>query len=367
MQPTNTFLPAFGNRPKHIIGRSEVINTFSEGLSLPIGSRQRAILLIGQRGTGKTALLLAFEEIAQNQGYITARVTANDEMLDEIIQTIQINSTSHIKSPKTKVRAVSAGALGFSFGLTFTDEAEKSLGFRAKLSLLCDELAKLNKGVLILVDEVQSNSPQMRQLATTYQHLVGENKNIAISMAGLPGSMSAVLNDSILTFLNRAHKSYLTPLPINEISINYATEFEKQGKVIAPEDLDLAATATKGYPYLYQLIGHYILAFTMNSKVITPDVVSLAINSSKRDLEDSVFSAALKPLSIGDMKFLHAMAKDSESSMIKDITARLKISQPHAQKYRTRLIEAGIIAPVRRGELAFELPFLGDYLRGELW
>jgi energy-coupling factor transporter ATP-binding protein EcfA2 len=365
MQKINTFLPAFGNKPKHIIGRNETILAFTEGLSLPTGNRQRAMLLIGQRGTGKTALLLAFNEIAEKQGYITARVTANEEMLEEIIQTIQVNGSKTINSSKSKIRAVSAGALGFSLGLTFTEETERKFGFRVKLAMLCDELAKQKKGVLILVDEVQPNTSQMRHLATTYQHLVGENKNIAIAMAGLPGSMSAVLNDDILTFLNRAHKAHLAPLPISEISVYYAEEFEKLGKTIPPEELESAAIATKGYPYLFQLIGHYMLAFSRNANVITSEIVTSAINSSKRDLVDSIFVAALKSLSAGDMKFLSAMAIDGENSMIKDIIARLGISSPHAQKYRTRLIEAGIIAPVRRGELAFELPFLGEYLRDE--
>jgi len=365
MTNNDAFLPAFGNRPKHIIGRSGITTAFSDGLSLPIGHHQRATLLIGQRGTGKTALLLEFAEIAEKHDYIAARVTANDDMLVEIIQTIQVNGVKFVNTPKTKVRSVSAGALGFSFGLTFNDEVEQKYGFRVKLGMLCDELVKHKKGILILVDEVQSNTPEMRSLATTYQHLVGENKNIAIAMAGLPSSMSAVLNDDVLTFLNRAYKVYLEPLPLNEISIYYAAEFNRQGKSISPEDLETAVIATKGYPYLFQLIGYYILGFAKGAKVITTDMVLQAINCSKREMVDSIFSAALKPLSAGDLNFLHAMAMDHGDSTIKDIISRMGVSTAYGQKYRTRLIEAGIIAPVRRGELTFILPFLGEFLRGE--
>ena len=365
MKNDNAFLPAFGNRPKHIIGRSDVVAAFTEGLSNPIGHQFRATMLIGQRGTGKTALLLEFAAIAEKQGFITARVTANDEMLVEIIQTIQINGEKFVKTPKTKVKSISAGALGFSFGLTFTDETEKKYGFRIKLGLLCDELAKSGKGILILVDEVQTNTSEMKTLATTYQHLIGEGKNIIIAMAGLPSSMSAVLNDDILTFLNRAHKVYLEPLPLNEISVYYAEQFAEQGKTINPEDLDTAVAATRGYPYLFQLIGYYILEYAKSVKVITADIVSLAIIGSKRDMVESIFIAALKPLSANDLNFLRAMAVDHGDSRIKDIIARLGVSQANAQKYRTRLIEARIIAPVKRGELTFLLPFLGEYIRGE--
>ncbi|MCL2654186.1 MAG: ATP-binding protein [Coriobacteriia bacterium] len=365
MTNSNTFLPTFGNKPKHIIGRSGITADFLEGLSLPIGHRQRATMLIGQRGTGKTTLLLEFADLAQQAGFVPARVTANDEMLDEIIQLIQINGSHFVPAEKPKIKGVSAGAMGFSLGLTFTEEAKTQFGPRIKLSLLCDELAKHNKGILILVDEVQPNAPAIRTLATTYQHLVGENKNIALVMAGLPTSMSAVLNDDILTFLNRAYKVYLEPLPLGEISVAYATEFEKQGKTIASEVLEEAALATKGYPYLYQLIGYYILGFAQNADTITEEIVRRAISTSKREMIESIFAAALKPLSARDKEFLEAMSKDQDASKISDISERMGVSRTYAQSYRLRLIESGVIAPVARGELSFEIPYLGEYLRGE--
>jgi ATP-dependent Clp protease ATP-binding subunit ClpA len=57
MTDTIAFLPAFGNRPDRIVGRDDVIAGFLDGLSQPIGHKNRTSILIGQRGTGKTALL----------------------------------------------------------------------------------------------------------------------------------------------------------------------------------------------------------------------------------------------------------------------------------------------------------------------
>jgi len=361
----NAFLPSFGNKPKHIIGRKAITTTFIESLSHPIGHRNRAMFLIGQRGTGKTTLLLEFAGIATEKGFVTARVAASEDMLDEIVQSIQKNGERFIPKPKQKVKGVSVGALGFSIGLTFSEEAEKQLGFRMKLSMLCEELGKQNKGVVILVDEVQSNTPEMRTLATAYQHLVGENNNIAVVMAGLPGALSAVLNDDILTFLNRAYKVYLEPLPFGEISIAYAAEFTRQGLTIDSIDLEKAVEATKGYPYLYQLIGYYIIGFSANASAITTDLVERAVSASKRDMVESVFNPALKPLSPRDRDFLAAMSKDAGGSKISDIKDRMKASQSYTQKYRSRLIEAGVIEPIERGKVAFAVPYLGEYLRGE--
>ena len=40
------------------IGRDRVIEQFIDGLREPVGSRNRCTLFLGQRGMGKTALLL---------------------------------------------------------------------------------------------------------------------------------------------------------------------------------------------------------------------------------------------------------------------------------------------------------------------
>jgi hypothetical protein len=80
---------------------------------------------------------------------------------------------------------------------------------------------------------------------------------------------------------------------------------------------------------------------------------------------DSVFSAALKPVSARDRDFLQAMSKDLKDSKVSGIKKRMGVTQSYAQKYRTRLIEAKVIAPTKRGELTFVIPYLGEYLRGE--
>ena len=67
------FRPSFGNKPSVLVGRDDVISTFRESLDSPAGSRERSILLLGQRGTGKTVLLLEFAEIASQNGFIVTR------------------------------------------------------------------------------------------------------------------------------------------------------------------------------------------------------------------------------------------------------------------------------------------------------
>ena len=90
--------------------------------------------------------------------------------------------------------------------MQFTREVQETKSFQYKLTQLARKLTGQGRGVLVLVDELQANSPDVRQLVIAYQELVGEGLDVALVMAGLPGAVSATLNDHVLTFLNRATK-----------------------------------------------------------------------------------------------------------------------------------------------------------------
>lgn len=57
MRADSIFSPSFGNRPSRLIGREAVLAAFMAGLDSAPGSRDRAIVMLGQRGSGKTVLL----------------------------------------------------------------------------------------------------------------------------------------------------------------------------------------------------------------------------------------------------------------------------------------------------------------------
>ncbi|MDR1791576.1 MAG: AAA family ATPase [Propionibacteriaceae bacterium] len=357
-----TFSPSFGSRPAQLVGREAEVAEFLEALEGPVGHPNRASLYIGNRGMGKTALLLELAEQAAAAGFVVAQVLVHERMLDEIIELIQLGGAKYIPKGK-RVKGFSASALGFSLGLTFTDEVRRDYGFRVKLSLLCDALAGAGHGVLILVDEVVSTSPQMRELSATFQQLRGERKDIAIAMAALPASMSSVLNDEVLTFLNRAHKVQLGPIRLNDVAVFYTQAFTRLGKTFSAEVIQQMTEASFGYPYLLQLIGYHAQQLLGDELELTATTVELAIGNARRELADDVYAPALKQLSARDLAFLNAMAVDDGSSQIKDVAARAQMSRANAQQYRARLLEAGLIASTARGEIEFVLPYLGTYLR----
>lgn len=355
------FQPTFGNRPEQYIGRDSVIEQFMSGLREPVGSRNRCTLFLGQRGMGKTALLLELSDRASKAGYVVARVTAHEGMPSAIIEQFQLNGSQYFNDDKRKVTGVTAGALGFSFGLTFSEAAERQYGFRAKMSLLCDKLAEKGKGALILIDEVRT-SAAMREVAASYQELVGDRKNIAIAMAGLPHAVSSVLNDSVLTFLNRATKVELGLISTQLIRAYYERVFRTAGISISDALLDRAALSTRGFPYLMQLIGYYVVQYSGKDGILTEAMMEKAEMAATKDMEDNVFKPILTPLSDNDRVFLRALARCGDTATTAMLQAKLGKRGPAIQPYRKRLIEAGVIEAPRRGELTFTVPYLADYL-----
>lgn len=355
------FQPTFGNRPEQYIGRDGVIEQFMAGLMEPVGSRNRCTLFLGQRGMGKTALLLELSDRAQKADYVVARVTAHEGMPQAIIEQFQLNGSKFFNDDKRKLTGVSAGALGFSFGLTFSEAAQRQYGFRSKMSLLCDKLAEKGKGALILIDEVRT-SAAMREVASAYQELVGDRKNIAIAMAGLPHAVSSVLNDSVLTFLNRATKIELGLISTSLIRAYYERAFKSIGIKSSDKILDRAALSTHGFPYLMQLIGYYLIQYTSEGEIVTDDIMNKAEQAAMKDMDDNVFKPILTPLSDNDRIFLQAIARCGGTVTTARLQAMLGKKGPAIQPYRKRLIEAGVIESPRRGELVFAVPYLADYL-----
>ena len=366
MRADSIFSPSFGNRPSRLIGREAVLAAFMAGLDSAPGSRDRAIVMLGQRGSGKTVLLWELADRAAEAGFVVASPTvASEYMLERIIEKIRDNAQSRLKKRKRRIAGGSIGALGFSAGLQFAQGENEQRSFSLQLTNLARELTRQNRGILILVDELQANSPEVRQLVIAYQELVGEGLNVALVMAGLPGAVSATLNDRVLTFLNRARKVELGSLALGDIDSFFLRAFEESGLRISDDLRIRAARATQGSPYLLQPIGHNIAPRTPDDGFVDADVVAGAIRAAQADFENDVCKTTLAALSGKDVEFLRAMACDEEVSRMRDIAARMDVTPDYAQKYRKRLMDAGVVEASSRGSVAFAVPYLADYLRKE--
>lgn len=356
------FSPAFGNKPQILVGRDQDMKILIEGLQVSPGNKERARLIIGQRGLGKTVLLLEIAEYARKHGYIVSSPTVvSRDMLDRIVEKLEKDGELQFPADKPKITGGSVGILGFSAGIQTESMQNRKKSFAYQLLDLCERAEKSGKGVLILIDEVQGNNEQLKQLIIAYQEAVGEGKNLSVVFAGLPAAISRVLNEHVLTFFNRSAKLYLEPIAIPEIEIYFRDSFKKIGIKIHEDLLEDAAKETEGSPYLMQLIGHYITVSASDDGSISFDNYQNALRYAKAEYLEDICETTLAPLSERDIDFLREMAKDEGASAVKSIAERMGVDSSYTQRYKTRLIQAGVIEQKKRGYVQYAVPYLQEY------
>jgi nucleoside-triphosphatase THEP1 len=358
---SNPFNPMFGSENSALLGRDEIIKEFLDGLENKAINPNRATIITGIRGSGKTTLLTHIGNRVHEKGYVSINVTASENMLLDIIDQVIVSAENFVDGKGRGIKGIKIGG----FGITLEDSKNHKFSFRTKLANLIEQLNKEDVGVLFEIDEVQKNTREIREFTTSFQHYLREGKNVALLMAGLPHSISAVLNDDILTFLRRSKRIRIGNINPEVLKVSLGKLFKSINKSIGKSAIETFVAESGGYPYLIQLIGYY--AFLNSSKkIITLRNVEEAVESSKKDLFANVHELVFEELSEKDREFLFAMINSKgELNSFAEIANKLKATKSYASQYRERLISNDVIYPVSRGKLDFTLPYMKEYLLDE--
>ena len=359
MSRKNPFTPAFGSEPLFLVGREHIIDDILGGLENKPGDPNRASILVGPRGSGKTVLLtkIAFE--ASQIGWIPASVTASPGMLARILEQIEYNGKD-ILPAKGKHRLSELHAFGFSMSTEKAEENKPS--WRLQTTRYLEMLSEYKIGVLITVDEIDSKLTEMVDLVADFQHFIREKRELALVMAGLPGKTLQMFQDKSISFVRRAFQHKLEAIGNADVKTAIMKTIETSGRSIEGDALEKAADYTRGYPFLIQLAGYNIWRQSPENEVITLADVVHGIESSQEHMERMILDTTVNELSEKDVEFLYAMLPDEASSKISDITERLGWTNNLSAQYRLRLIRQGIIEEYGRGKVQFAMPLLKDYL-----
>jgi hypothetical protein len=235
--------------------------------------------------------------------------------------------------------------------------------WRTKMALLVKALNEKKVGLLLTIDEIDAEWPEIKTVVTVFQHFVRERRDVALLMAGLPHNVSELLSDKRISFLCRAFQHRLDPIEPAEVRESIKDTIVLSGKKIEARALENAAKNTEGFPFLIQLIGYHAWEHAGSAELITETHVSSGINDAFDDMGKMIFRTTMKGLSDADMRFLKAMSVDDNESFMADIKDRMGVSAGYASQYRLRLIEQGLIAPVSRGKVDFAIPMTREYVR----
>lgn len=358
----NPFTPSFGRVPAIMAGREFLLDELADAFNNFPNDPNLTTILVGARGTGKTAMLVSLAERAEAQGWISVRVTSIKGLLEDIYEQV-LRKASHLleRIERGRLAGISIAPIG---GVEFHETPKDERNWRSRMTDVLEELNGKGIGLLIEVDEIDPDLPEMTELAAVYQHFVSENRKVSLFMAGLPTKVTALLNGRSVSFLRRASRQRLGLIQDYEVRAALQGTAESGGKCFDKDSLETAVKAVDGFPYMLQLVGYRAWAaaeITGKNRIADADVAS-GVAIAKHDLEEHVIKATIAELSDADVEYLVAMTPDEGYSLTADITARLGRTSGYVSTYRRRLLEQGVIEEVSRGKVRYALPGLREYL-----
>lgn len=361
MTATNPFRPTAGVSPPELIGRETVLEQFAEAIVSGAGHPARLALVSGQRGVGKTVLLNEIGDLASQRGWHVVHLTASAGLLQRV--EIEAARLLHDEDPPRKGRLTGVSVAGVG-GLTFERTGEQATDARGTLTALTDRLGNRGSGLVLTLDEVHAGpAGELRELAHLAQHLMREDREFILVMAGLPSAVSGLLSDDSLTFIRRADRHELAGVDTIDVEMAFSRTVSENGKSIEADQCRSMARASRGYPFLIQLIGFHVWKRALG-RTVDDEAVRRGIDDALERLGVLVHEQALKDLSPADLRFLAAMAVDGAESRVLDLAGRLAKDRYWVNNYRRRLIAARVIEPAGRGRVRFAIPYLRDYLLG---
>ena len=365
----NPFHPTFGRPPHTLAGRDEAMRRCRTAIAAGPDHPDYSMLLKGPRGSGKTVLLAAIRDMAEQNGLTTVRVTAKPEptFADALIEQM----TSASDAERRRVSSAQVSVLGTGAGVSLRAPGPRALSIHTRMlnamEHLADKAQRNAKGVLITIDEFHNaNIAALRDFAHALQDVAKiDGKPVMFVGAGLPSMEETALADPGMTFFQRIARTQLDPLSPEESAEALRAPIDAAGGTIGDEALTAAAGATSGYPFMVQLVGYHSWERCADpGGYITPDDVRIGIGAATSDMEVQVFSPMVRDLSDTDRLVLDAMSMfDTPEIRIGDVARATGRTSNYLSVYIERLREAEVIDRPARGRVRFVHGTMRDWLR----
>lgn len=359
---SSPFRAGFGKVPPALAGRSEVVAAFEAAIEPGNWSAERALLIRGFRGVGKTVLAERLRRSAEDRGWVTVDELAAPGFLGRMENKLRTELRRLDPDGRVRISGITTPLGGVD--VEYVDGAP----IRQTVETLTHALASLlepHAGVLFVLDEVNDATlNEFRDLVGMLQRLVSRDREVAVIVAGLHSDIAAILRDGTSTFLRRAEPVNLDLLDWESTLIALEQPIVDHGRRIDADALEYAARGTQGYPFLTQLIGDLAWKRRPDRDAITLDDARSAVRRSKRKMGSNIHEPSLSKLTALERSVLAAMAIDDGPSRVGELRERVGgVSRQHLNNIRIRLLDAGIVYVAARGKLDFSLPYLRDYLR----
>ena len=340
----NPFSLSFGIEPTKYISRiaqtEKIISSFNSSTS-----ENRAYMITGVRGSGKTVMLSNIASQFRNMDeWIVIELSPVKDMLQALAA--KLYTAKGIGNIFTDAK-INLSAFGIGISI---DNTIPISDIDTAIERMLEEVSKKKKKVLVLVDEAINNE-FIKIFATSFQIYIRQKYPIYLLMTGLYENIYDLQNEKSLTFLYRAPKIYLKPLNINAIANSYKDTFD-----IDINDAMMMAKLTKGYPFAYQVLGYLKWDMGVNAPI------DKIMNNYDQYLEEYVYEKIWVDLSETDRKIVELIAVNGELK-IKDIREDMSMKSGSMSVYRERLKRKGIIDTSKYGYISLILPRFAEIVQ----
>lgn len=345
MSQKNPFTISFSRKPVEFVERinqtNRIIDTFNEA---PV--TDQIFIITGLRGSGKTVLMSSVaSRLEKTSDWYVQRCIPTKDMVHEMA--VDLSSRDFFN--KAQVQA-EAGIPGIGSVSISTEPGDTTDVMKIRKALKA--MDKKNKKLLLVADEI-SDTPQMRDLSSVFQDLIGEELPVYFLGTGIPENIDALKNVKYLTFLYRAPRIEMTPLDMLSMAQRYQEVFD-----ISDEESRTLSKLTMGYSFAFQALGY---VYWDHRPV--KDLSDL-MPEYDRLLAANSYSKIWAELSEKQHEVCHAIA-ETDSHQISEIREKIGMPSNNFNGYKNRLLHQGIIAQIERGKIAFTLPrfdvFINDY------
>lgn len=378
----NPFAPGAGRRPPELAGRDAVVQAATIALHrIRAGRPEKSQILVGLRGVGKTVLLNKITEIAEDIGYLTVHIEAQEGQRLATYLAPELKNVLLRLSRVEKARDVVGRAVGafrgfasafrvsvgeIEFGMTeppTADSGNIENDLPALLLAVAQAAKAAETSVAITVDEVQYLTEEDLRALIVAVHRVGQRDlPLIVFGAGLP-QIAGLAGDA------KSYAERLFDYPeIGALDSGAAVAalrepVRDEGAEIEPTALDAITRVTQGYPYFLQEWGKHVWNAAPHSP-ITPSDVEVASPATVTALDKNFFRVRFDRLTPREKDYLRAMAELGPGPHRSgDIAAQLGIKVEKAGPLRNGLIKKGMIWSPAHGDTAFTVPMFDAFMR----
>ncbi len=381
----NPFSPGAGSPPPELVGRDSLL-TQTKILLARVQQRrsEKSFLLTGLRGVGKTVLLNAMEQLAEELEYKTIFIEAHENktlgvlLIPKLRQLLfrldrMVGAGDKVRRGLSVLKSFMNGVkikIGeVEFGLDIdaergaADSGDIEVDLPNLLLAVAEAAEERGTAIAILIDEIQYlNLNEISALIMAMHKMQQRQLPLVLIAAGLP-ILPALAGES-KSYAERLFQfPYIGPLSKEDANKALQDPVKAAGVEFTQEALVEIFRLTQGYPYFLQEWGYQAWNHA-EGPAITLQIIQESTPDVIRRLDENFFRVRFDRLTPSEKNYLRAMAHlGSEAHRTSDIAAVLGVKVSSLGPVRAKLIKKGMIYSPLHGDMAFTVPLFDDFMR----